>query len=68
MKLWTCTDHDSVYPIGVASIVLAEDKEQARRLLARRLRANGLNPDKGFTLTEIHMDQPRAIVLRDGNY
>ena len=67
MKLFTCVDHDSHYPVGVASVVIAEDKEKAYYLLAVELTENGLLPDN-FTLQEVDFSKEKAIILRDGNY
>lgn len=70
MRLWTSTDHDCHYPVGCASIVLAEDETEARRLLDEALTAHGLKggDTAPYTLTEIPLDQARAVVLNDGQY
>lgn len=67
MRLWVCTDHDCHYPVGCASIVLADYETTARELLDAALIQHGLKPDN-YTLTEIPLDQPRALVLNDGDY
>lgn len=67
MKLFTCTDHDSIWPVGVASIVLAESEDNARELLTAELCERSLG-NKPFTLQEVAIDKPQAIVLKDGNY
>lgn len=67
LRLWTCTDHDGYYPVGTASIVLAETEEAARELLRIELiDRNLLSYD--FNLTEVPLDKPQAVVLRDGDY
>lgn len=70
MRLWVCTDHDCHWPVGCASIVLAENEEEAARLLDSALRQHGLKSGnvEPYTLTEIPLDQARAVVLNDGNY
>lgn len=67
MKLFTCVDHATIWPVGGASIVIAENEFEARHLLSQRLSSVGLN-SQPFTLTEIDTTQPRAVILFDGNY
>lgn len=67
MKVYTCTDHDGHW-VGVASVVVAESEEFARRLLAVELQSHGLSGNKPFTLREINITEPRAFVLQDGDY
>lgn len=67
LKVWVCTDHATFYPVGGASVVLAETKDIAERLLRDALKRHGLDGDRPFTLTPVdHWRQ--AIILCDGNY
>jgi len=69
LNVYTCVDHGGHWPVGVASVVVAGDETQARGLLDTQLREHGLNPDKPkYTLLRINTDEPRAFVLRDGDY
>ena len=70
MKLYTCTDHNCHYPVGVASIVLARDKRHAKRLLDKALIADGLKPyiQSDYTLTLINQEIAQAIILDNGDY
>lgn len=70
MRLFVCTDHDLHYPVGCASVVLAEDEEQARDLLDAQLRKHGLkgHADEPYTLQELDLSTPQAVVLNDGEY
>lgn len=70
MKIFTCVDHDYHYPIGVASVVVAENEEQAKDLLDNQLREHGLreSEEEPYTLKEISAETHRAYILRDGNY
>ncbi len=72
MKLFYSTDHAGHWPVGVASIVVAENEDDARRLLAEALAAEGLRAqssrDDGFTLHEIDLSKGHAIVLNNGDY
>ncbi len=67
MKVFTCVDHDGHWSVGVASVVVAEDKEKASDLMAIELAENGL-PTTDFTLQEVDLSEEKAIILRDGNY
>ena len=67
MNVYTCTDHDGYWPVGAASIVVAENEEEARTLLREKLVSMDLDPD-GFTLQVLDTSTPKAVVLRDGDY
>lgn len=68
MRIWYSNDHEGHYPVGVASVVVAEDEDEARDLLILKLREHGLEQKRPFRLTEIKTDQARAIVINDGDY
>ncbi len=73
MRVWTCTDHAGVWPVGVASIVVASSEAEARSLLEGELASRRLlhRPPRApfdFTLEEVDLEMARAIVLCDGNY
>jgi len=62
-----CTDHDGLWPVGVASIVVAPSESIARLILWERLKERGL--EKGeFTLQKLDTSTSQAIILNDGNY
>lgn len=67
MKAFTCIDHDGLWPVPVASVVVAETEQEARDLLAKALKDGGLNPT-GFTLQEINLTAPNAAILSNGDY
>jgi hypothetical protein len=67
LKVFTCTDHKGHWPVGVASVVVADSETGARQLLDRELRLHGLAPSD-YTLQEISTELPRAFVLTDGDY
>ena len=67
LQLFTCTDHDVHWPSGAASIVLAPTEAEARQLLDQELRKRGLKSGP-YTLVAVPLDQPRAVILRDGDY
>jgi len=70
LRLFVCTDHDGIWPVGVASVILATDEEQARILLDSELLASHLKPhdQEPYTLWEIPLDRPMARILRNGDY
>jgi hypothetical protein len=68
MNVYVCTDHDGHWAVGVASVVVAENEEQARTLLVAELATHGLKQVDPFTLRRIATDAPKAFVLNDGDY
>lgn len=69
MRLFVCTDHDGHYPVGVCSVIVANDEFEADSLLRAALKDHGLNPDKPrFHLQERSLTEPRAFVENDGDY
>ena len=70
MKVYICTDHDTYWPVGGASIVVAEDYLRARELLDARLKEDGLKgfDEEPFTLWEVNLDKEGAEILCNGDY
>jgi hypothetical protein len=68
LNVYTCSDHDGQWPIGGASVVVAESEAMARELLIAALRDHGIRQGGAFTLKLIDIDRPRAFVLNDGEY
>lgn len=70
MRLFTCVDHDGLWSVPVASVVLAEDEASARALLDVELRLNSVKDsvEAPYTLREVPIDRPVAVVLSNGNY
>lgn len=71
VKLWTCTDHNTYWPVGGASIVIAATEDEARAMLNAALLEKGLEDkagEKPFTLTEVELDQHGCVILDDGQY
>jgi hypothetical protein len=66
MRVWVCTDHPGHWPVGVASVVLAQSEDQAKSLLEQELALRGLSGE--FTLRELDATVPAAHVLNDGEY
>lgn len=70
MKAYYCIDHDNHYPVGAASVVVAEDANHAIELLDAALVKDGLKPydQHEYTLVEIEMSTPHAVILVNGDY
>ncbi len=70
MDVYTCIDHDCHWPVGVASVVVARDEDEARQLLDASLKDHGLKPHsaKPYTLQRLDAAEAKAVVLVDGNY
>ena len=67
MKVFTCNDHKGHWPVGASSVVVAKSKKGARTLLQKELDSQGLGAGE-FTLKELDLTKPHAIVLTDGEY
>lgn len=69
MKVYICDDHAGRYPVGVCSVVVANEEAEARSLLIAELKTHGLDGTKPpFTLRRLNTKQPKAFVIRDGDY
>ncbi len=70
MKIYTCNDHDTINPVGGASVIVAKDKQHAIRKLDRQLKERGLKGycEEPYTLDELDISKPQAIILHDGDY
>lgn len=66
MRVFTCNDFTGHWPVGTAAVVVAEDKEAAKKLLTAKLKAAGLKFDGNLREVNIHMAE--ATILNDGNY
>ena len=69
LKVFTNTEFEGAYPVGVAAVIIAKDKHDAAILLSNALFDAGLDPN----VTEEHMievdkNEEHAVVLCDGNY
>lgn len=70
LTIYYCTDHDGHNPTPVASIVVAKNKTQAKKLLDAKLVARGLKPwcEHRYTLTALSSACANAVILADGDY
>lgn len=69
MKTFICKSHVGHWVAG-ASIVIASDIDEARKLLDEALISKGLKPrkDDPYELEEVDSEHPQAIILFDGDY
>lgn len=69
-RIFVCTNFRGYWPVGVASLVIAKDKREAKKLLDQKLRDAGIpiEGDGDYTLTEINIDSPGAVILNDGKF
>ena len=70
MPVFVCTDHDQHWPVGGASIVVADTESEARKLLDAELVSDGLKPhaQEPYTLVAVDLARHHATILCDGNY
>lgn len=67
MRVWVTNDFTGYRPVGTAAVVVAESLALARRQLNFSLEMRGL-PTNDYTLSEVDIDHPDALILCDGNY
>jgi hypothetical protein len=69
-RIYFCTDFRGYWPVGVASVVVAADKKEAKRILDAKLRESNIpiEGDGKYTLTEIDIQTKGAAILNDGSY
>ena len=67
-KTYGVNDHDGVWPVGAASVVVAHSEEEARLLLDTALTERGLktSDQEPYTLREVEPNT--AVILLDGDY
>ena len=69
LKVFTCTQFDGYYPVGVAAVVVAGTKEEAAERLTEKLISIGLKqyirPEQ---MTEMLTSVPYVALLCDGDY
>jgi hypothetical protein len=70
MLVFVCTNHDGHWPVGVASVVVAENDVRARNLLDAKLKEHGLrdSDESPYDLRRVDCTKEAALVLHDGDY
>ena len=70
MRVYVCTDHDYHWPVGVASVIVANNITEAMEMLDAKLIEAGLEPFelKPYTIRRLPEDMPYCEILQDGQY
>lgn len=71
MKVFTCSDFNGVWPVGVSAVIVSPNLAGAKQRLYHQLKKIGLgesNSDGDFTLQEVDTNVPTTIILQDGDY
>lgn len=70
LKVYTCTNFEGHYPVGVAAIIVANGEEQARLLLMAAMKMEGLEQENPLNLAfeEIDTNKFGATILMNGDY
>lgn len=69
MKVFTNNLFEGFYPVGTAAVVIAEDKQDAARLLSNALSDTLLCPDvNAGDMIEIDTTEESCVILCDGSY
>ena len=68
MRVWTTKDFTGHWPVGAAAVVVAEDERITKLTMDKALMVDGLDPTEGYTLVELDLDVPGAVILVNGEY
>ncbi len=69
MKVWTTTQFEGFWPVGVSAVVVADTAEQAAFLLNEELVKKGLQKTaKAEGFKPLHTNKPKVEILQDGDY
>jgi len=70
MAVFICNDHHGHWAVGSASVVVADNEDEARSLLDAALVADGLKPSAlyPYTLRLLDQSRPAAVILVNGEY
>jgi len=69
MKVWTNTQFEGFWPVGVSAVVVADTPEQAEFLLNEELAKKGLpKTAKAENFKQLHTNKPKVEILQDGEY
>lgn len=69
-RIYTCTNFRGYWPTQVSAVVVADSMEEAREILADKMRSEGITvEDKNyFEFQEVDILCKSAIILNDGKY
>jgi hypothetical protein len=67
-RLFACTNFRGYWPVSVASVVVASDKQEAKTLLLQKLKEQNIIVEVDLELTEISLKEKSAVLLNDGDW
>lgn len=69
-KLYACTNFRGYWPVQVASVIVANTKQEAKELLEKKLRDSGIpiETDFDYALEEISLRDKGATILNNGEW
>lgn len=69
-RIFACTNFRGYWPVGVASVVVASDKNEARELLDKKLKEAKIPVETGgeYDLVEIPLQEKGAVILNNGDW
>lgn len=68
MKVFTNNQFFGHYPVGTAAVIVAENLDDAVKILSADLVARGLSPAQADQFVEIDLTKSASYVLCDGDY
>lgn len=69
MNIWTNTNFEGHWPVGVAAVIIADSAEEATELLNLELISEGLKPTAEEKYMEpLDLRRKHAKVLNNGDY
>ena len=68
MNTYTTYDFKGHNPVGSVAVVVARDRGHARRLLSKKLQAQGLALEPEAVFKKLDTENAEAHVLLDGEY
>lgn len=69
MKIFTCKSFKGYWPVGTSAVIVAEDVNEAKKLLEQELADIGLTQAIPIAkIKELPTSNPKAIILNDGDY
>ena len=70
LSLYAVRDHDTIWPVGGDSLILAESEDMVIKLLDFQLLKHGLKPydEHPYTIRKIDIIGPSVIIFHSGEY
>jgi hypothetical protein len=69
LNVYTCNEFRGRYPVGAAAIIVAENEQEAVKLLEAELTKDGLTQTINLNQLElVAITKPQATILCNGEY